>query len=77
MDISIIIWCELIKNKNQWSIGNDGQRCTLTNLVEKSTKLRCEIGHVEFVEINIIILLLASWAQHVIKKWLAKTGFLS
>jgi len=45
----------LIKNKNQWSIGNDGQRHTLTNLVKKSTKLRCEVGHVEFVEINIIM----------------------
>jgi hypothetical protein len=45
----------LIKNKNQWSIGNDGQRRTFTNLVEKSAKLRCEAGHMEFVEINIIM----------------------
>ncbi len=45
----------LSKNKNQWSIGSDGQRCTLTNLVEKSTKLRCEVGHVEFVEIILIM----------------------
>jgi hypothetical protein len=44
----------LIKNKNQWSIGNDGQHCTLTNLVKKLTKLRCEASYVEFVEINII-----------------------
>ncbi len=28
---------------------------TLTNVVEKSTKLRCEVGHLEFVEINIIM----------------------
>jgi hypothetical protein len=34
----------LIKNKNQWSIGNDGQRHTFTNLVEKLIKLRCEAG---------------------------------
>jgi hypothetical protein len=45
----------LIKNKNQWSIGTNGQRRTLANLVEKSTKLRCEVGHMEFVEINIIM----------------------
>ncbi len=45
----------LIKNKNQWLIGTDGQHRTLTNLVEKLTKLRCEVGHVEFVEINIIV----------------------
>jgi len=49
----------LIKNKNQWSI-DDGQNCTFTNLVEKSIKLRCEAGHVEFVEINIIMQLKAS-----------------
>jgi hypothetical protein len=42
-----------IKNKNQWSIGNDGH--TFTNLVEKSIKLKCERGHMEFVEINIIM----------------------
>jgi hypothetical protein len=45
----------LIKNKNQWSIGTNGKRRTLTNLVQKSTKLRCEVGHMEFVEINIIM----------------------
>jgi hypothetical protein len=47
----------LIKNKNQWSIGSGqyGQRHTFTNLVEKSTKLKCEMGHMEFVEINIIM----------------------
>jgi hypothetical protein len=45
----------LIINKNQWSIGSDGQHHTLTNLVEKLTKLRCEEGHMEFVEINIIM----------------------
>jgi hypothetical protein len=50
----------LIKNKNKWSIGNDGQRHTLTNLVEKLTKLMCEASHVEFVEINIIMQLKAS-----------------
>jgi hypothetical protein len=50
----------LIKNKNQWSIGNDGQCRTLTNLVEKLTKLKCEMGHVEFIEINIIMQLKAS-----------------
>jgi hypothetical protein len=47
-----------IKNENQGSIGNDGH--TLTNLVEKSIKLRCERGHMEFVEINIIMQLRAS-----------------
>jgi hypothetical protein len=45
----------LIKNKNQWSIGNDGQHHTFTNLVKKLTKLGCEMSHVEFVEINIIM----------------------
>jgi len=45
----------LIKNKNQWSIGNDGKHRKLINLIEKSTKLKCEVGHVEFVEINIIM----------------------
>jgi hypothetical protein len=45
----------LIKNKNQWSIGNHGERHTLTNLVKKSTKLRCEVGHAEFLEINLIM----------------------
>jgi hypothetical protein len=45
----------LLKNKNQWPIGSDGQHHTLTNLVKKSTKLRCEVGHVEFFEINIIM----------------------
>jgi len=45
----------LIKNKNQWSIGNDNQCHTLTNLVEKLSRLKCEAGHVEFVEINIIM----------------------
>ncbi len=45
----------LIKNKTQWSICNDGQHSTFTNLVEKLTKLRCETGHMEFVEINIIM----------------------
>jgi hypothetical protein len=45
----------LIKNKNQWSIGSDGQHRTLSNLVEKLIKLRCEMGHMEFVEINIIV----------------------
>jgi len=45
----------LITNKNQWSIGNDGQHHTFNNLVEKLTKLRCEVGHMEFVEINIIM----------------------
>ncbi len=44
----------LIKNLKQWSIGSDRQCCTLTNLVEKSTKLKCEKSHMEFVEINII-----------------------
>jgi hypothetical protein len=44
----------LFKNKNQWSIGSDGQRYTITNLVKKSIKLRCEASRVEFVEINII-----------------------
>jgi len=33
----------------------DGQCHTLTNLIEKLTKLRCEVGRVEFVEINIIM----------------------
>jgi hypothetical protein len=50
----------LIKNKNQWSIGSDGQRCTITNLIKKLTKLRCETGHMEFVEINIIMQLRAN-----------------
>jgi hypothetical protein len=50
----------LIKNQNQWSINNNGQFHTFTNLVEKLTKLRCEVGHVEFVEINIIMQLGAS-----------------
>jgi hypothetical protein len=45
----------LVKNKNQWSIGNDGQCHTFTNLVKKLIKLKCEVGHVEFVEINIIM----------------------
>jgi hypothetical protein len=36
-------------------IGNDGQCCKLTNLVKKSTKLSYKVGHVEFVEINIIM----------------------
>ncbi len=45
----------LFKNKNQWSIDSDGQHHTLTNLVKKSIKLKCEADHVEFVEINIII----------------------
>jgi hypothetical protein len=45
----------LIKNQNQWLIGNDGQHCTLTNLIKKLIKLRCEANHVEFVEINIIM----------------------
>jgi hypothetical protein len=45
----------LIKNKNQWSINSDGQHCTLTNLVEKLTKLKFETGHVEFVEIILIM----------------------
>jgi hypothetical protein len=45
----------LIKNKNQWSIRSDGKRHTLTNLVKKLTKLRCEVGHMEFVEINVIM----------------------
>jgi hypothetical protein len=45
----------LIKNKNQWSIGNNGQCRTFTNLIEKLIKLRCETGHVKFVEINIIM----------------------
>jgi hypothetical protein len=45
----------LIKNKNKWSIGNDGQHCTFTNLVKNSTNLKCEVGHMEFVEINIIM----------------------
>jgi hypothetical protein len=27
----------------------------LPNLVEKSSKLRCEVGHMEFIEINIIM----------------------
>jgi hypothetical protein len=40
----------LIKIKNKWSIGNDG-----SNLVKKSTKLKCETSYVEFVEINIIM----------------------
>jgi len=44
----------LIKNKNNWSI-DDGQDRTLTNLVKKLTKLRCEVSHAEFVEINIIM----------------------
>jgi hypothetical protein len=45
----------LIKNKYQWSIGGDGQCRTLNHhyqLSEKLTKLRCEVGHLEFVEIN-------------------------
>jgi hypothetical protein len=46
----------LIKNKNQWSIGSNGQHYTLTNLIKKSTKLRCEASHMEFVEINTIML---------------------
>jgi hypothetical protein len=50
----------LIKNKNEWSIGSDGQCCTLTNLIEKLIKLKCELGHMEFVEINIIMQLKAS-----------------
>jgi hypothetical protein len=50
----------LIKNKNQWSIGSNGQRCTLTNLIKNLTKLRCEASHVEFVGINIIMQLKAN-----------------
>jgi len=50
----------LIKNKNQWSIGTDGQQHTLTNLVEKLIKLRFKVGHVKFVEINIILQSMAS-----------------
>jgi hypothetical protein len=50
----------LIKNKNQWSIGSDGQHRTFTNLIGKLTKLRCEVSHMEFVEINIIMLLRAN-----------------
>jgi hypothetical protein len=50
----------LIKNKNQWSIGSDGQRHALTNLVEKLIKLKCETGHMGFIEINIIMQLKAS-----------------
>jgi hypothetical protein len=45
----------LIENKNQWLIGNNGQCHILTNLVENSIKLRCEVDHMEFVEINIIM----------------------
>jgi hypothetical protein len=45
----------LIKNKNQWSIGSDGQHHTPTNLVEKLTKFKCQARHMEFVEINIIM----------------------
>jgi hypothetical protein len=45
----------LIKNKNQWSIGNDGQHHTFTNLVKKLTILKCKATHMEFVEINIIM----------------------
>jgi len=45
----------LIKNKTQWSISNDGQHRTFTNLVEKLIKLGCEMSHVEFVETNIIM----------------------
>jgi hypothetical protein len=47
----------LIKNKNQWSIGSDGRDRTFTNLVEKLIKLWCEVSHMGFVEINIIMLL--------------------
>jgi hypothetical protein len=50
----------LIKNKNQWSISNNGQNRTLINLIEKSFKLKCEVGHMEFVEIDIIMQLKAS-----------------
>jgi hypothetical protein len=50
----------LIKNENQWSIGSYGQHRTFTNLVEKLIKLRCEVSHMEFVEINIIMLLRAN-----------------
>jgi hypothetical protein len=50
----------------------NGQHYTLTNLVEKSTKLKCEVGRVEFVEINIIMQSWASSTQHVIKNWLVK-----
>jgi hypothetical protein len=50
----------LIKNKTQWSIGSNGQRFTLINLVRNSIKLKCEAGHVEFVERNIIMQLRAS-----------------
>jgi hypothetical protein len=50
----------LIKIKNKWSIGNDGQRYTLDNLVKKLIMLSYEVGHVEFVEINIIMQLKAS-----------------
>jgi hypothetical protein len=37
------------------TIGNNGQLCTLTNLIKKSTKLKCEVGHVELVGINIVV----------------------
>jgi len=57
----------LIKNKNQWLIGSDDQHCTFTNLIKKSTKLRCEVGHMEFVEININMQSKASWAWHEVK----------
>jgi hypothetical protein len=36
------------------------------------TKLKCEAGHVEFVEINIIMQLKASWAQHAVENWLVR-----
>jgi hypothetical protein len=54
----------LIKNKYQWSIGSDGQCHTLTNLVEKSTKLKCEVGHMEFVEINKIMQSKTGWLKN-------------
>jgi hypothetical protein len=50
----------LIRNKNQWLIGSNGQRCTFINLVKKLIKLKCEASHVEFVEINIIMQLMVS-----------------
>ncbi len=53
-------------------IGNDSQCCKLTNLVEKLTKLSYEVGHVEFVEINIIMQSKASSTQHVVENWLVK-----
>jgi hypothetical protein len=71
-------WWKVILHKGPWSIrvfpdivhASNTFSYSFVLMCKKLTRLRCEVGDVECVEINIIMQSKASWTWHVVENWL-------